>query len=326
MKQFLSCDWGTSSFRLRLVDTGTYQVLAEETDNNGISATFALWKQSGKNEEERVSFYLEVINGYIEKIKSKTNSSLSGAPLIISGMASSTIGFIDIPYSLLPVGVDGADFKTVSIFASRYFAYDVLVVSGIRSDDDVVRGEESQLIGCIDLSHGNVDDELFIFPGTHSKHLRVLNDKIVDIKTYMTGEFFELLSQKSILRLSVESDSVHTSSQISASFKKGVDDAIDTNILNTAFKVRTNGLLNKLSNKENYNYLSGLLIGAELNSLRNISIKKITLLGSSKLSDYYRCALEQLGLSEKMRTIDVTQADEAVVRGHYKIYKQHYNE
>lgn len=321
MKQFLSCDWGTSSFRLRLVDVNGFKILAEETDSSGIAATFALWKQSGKPEEERCSFYLDVINKYIKKIESKTQSSLNGVQLIISGMASSTMGFVDIPYSELPVGTKGTNIKTRSISANGHFAHDVMVISGLRFADDVVRGEETQLIGCIDPSHGKIDDELFIFPGTHSKHIFVSNDQIVDIKTYMTGEFFELLSQKSILRLSVENNDVQSNPQASTSFKMGVNDAIDANLLNAAFKVRTNGLFNKLSNRENYDYLSGLLIGTELRELNTSAIKKISLVGGSNLGEYYRCALEELGLLSRMHKINATRADEAVVRGQYKIYK-----
>ncbi|MDB5148543.1 MAG: 2-keto-3-deoxy-galactonokinase [Mucilaginibacter sp.] len=321
MKQFLSCDWGTSSFRLRLVDVNGFQILAEETDSNGIAAIFALWKQNDKPEEERCSFYLDVINKYIEKIESKTGSSLNGVQLIISGMASSTMGFVEIPYSELPVGTDGINIKTLSISADQHFAHDVMVISGLRSADDVVRGEETQLIGCIDPSHGKIDDELFIFPGTHSKHIFVSDDQIIDIKTYMTGEFFELLSQKSILRLSVENNYGQANPQNLTSFKMGVNDAIDANLLNAAFKVRTNNLFNKLSNRENYDYLSGLLIGTELKELNTSAIKKISLVGGSNLSEYYRCALAELGLLSRMRKVNATWADEAVVRGQYKIYK-----
>jgi 2-dehydro-3-deoxygalactonokinase len=321
MKQFLSCDWGTSSFRLRLIDVSGFQILAEETDNIGIAATYALWKQSGQPEEECRSFYLDVINKYIEKIESKISSSLSGVQLIISGMASSTMGFVDIPYSELPVGTDGMNIKTSVISSDGNFAHDVMVISGLKSDDDVVRGEETQLIGCIDSLQGEIDDELFIFPGTHSKHIFISNDQIVSIKTYMTGEFFELLSQKSILRLSVENNDEQADLQDLDSFKMGVTDAIDANLLNAAFKVRTNNLFNKLSNRENYNYLSGLLIGTELKELNASAIKKISLVGGSNLGEYYRCALEELGLLSRMQQVNATRVDEAVVRGQYKIYK-----
>lgn len=321
MKEFLSCDWGTSSFRLRLVDVNGYQIVAEETNNQGIAVTFALWEQSSKAEEERSSFYLDIIHKYIREIENKMGRSLSGVQLIISGMASSTMGFIEIPYSQLPVGTDGTNIKTRLLSATPHFAHDMMVISGMRTDDDVVRGEETQLIGCIDPSGEKADDELFIFPGTHSKHIFVSNDQITGIKTYMTGEFFELLSQKSILRLSVEGDKGHVDPQTSASFKMGLNDAMDANLLNAAFKVRTNSLLNKLSKEENYHYLSGLLIGFELKELKTSPIKKISLIGGSNLSDYYLCGLKELELLPKTREINTAWADGAVVRGQYKIYK-----
>lgn len=321
MNLFLSCDWGTSTFRLRLADAGGYQILAEETADNGIAATFALWKQSEMPEERRLSFYLDVIKKHIEHIESRINSPLNGVPLIISGMASSTLGFINLPYSQLPVGIDGMNIQTFAIPASQYFPHGTLVISGVRSNDDAARGEDTQLIGCIDTSHEAIDDEVFIFPGTHSKHFFVSKNQIVDIKTYMTGEFFELLSQKSILRLSVENDHTPINPANLSSFKMGVHDAIDASLLNVAFKIRTNSLFNKLSGKENFHYLSGLLIATELKDLKADGLKKISLLAGSNLSEYYQYALEELRLATKIAIVNVARADAAVVRGHYKIYQ-----
>ena len=321
MKQFLSCDWGTSSFRLRLVNTDDFKIIAEVKDNNGIAATFAAWQQTGQP-EDRVSFYLDVIKKHIGNIEQKINASLAGVQVIISGMASSTIGFFEIPYSPLPVAIDGAGIKTVSVADGQQFEHDVLVISGLCSEDDVVRGEETQLIGCIDPSAGQIDGELFIFPGTHSKHLLVKADQITAIKTYMTGEVFELLSQKSILRLSVQSSYNLDIPEDTDAFKKGVRDAAADNLLHTVFKVRTNSLLNKLSGKENFNYLSGLLIGTELKDLQTIGLERINLLGGSNLIEYYRNALAELGLLAKTSIINASVADEAVIYGQYKIYKK----
>ena len=54
MKNFISCDWGTSAFRLRIIDEGTKQVLAETISAQGISATYALWKE--QISADRISF------------------------------------------------------------------------------------------------------------------------------------------------------------------------------------------------------------------------------------------------------------------------------
>ena len=45
MKFFLSVDWGTSAFRVRLIDAINKSVLAEIKTDQGIAATFEKWKQ-----------------------------------------------------------------------------------------------------------------------------------------------------------------------------------------------------------------------------------------------------------------------------------------
>jgi len=61
MPKFISCDWGTSVLRLRVVEINNRLVLAEEAGLTGISGTFELWKQSGKPEGDRLSFYQAIL-------------------------------------------------------------------------------------------------------------------------------------------------------------------------------------------------------------------------------------------------------------------------
>ncbi len=79
----------------------------------------------------------------------------------------------------------------------KNFRIPYILVSGFQTDTDIMRGEETKLLG-FDIP----DDEerIFIFPGTHSKHVFVKNKTGIDFKTYMTGELFNLMSEKSILR------------------------------------------------------------------------------------------------------------------------------
>ena len=200
MEKFLSCDWGTSSFRLMLIEIAGARVIAEENSDHGIAKVFELWKQSGEPEDVRFFFYLNIIGQHIDALQKKLNSSLDGLPLVISGMACSTLGMIDLPYKELPFSTDGSDLITKLVEAGDNFKHDIIFISGAKTDSDAMRGEETQLVGCFP----DEQEQVFIFPGTHSKHVTVKNGKTVDIKTYMTGEFFELLSVKSILSASVE--------------------------------------------------------------------------------------------------------------------------
>ena len=253
-------------------------------------------------------------------MEEKLSASLNGVKLFISGMASSTLGFADISYNTVPFPVDGSAIKTLSIAATKNFNHDVLIISGIQTSDDVMRGEETQLIGCIGPSE-KIKTALYIFPGTHSKHIHVKNNSIVDFKTYMTGEVFELLATKSILRSAViESD--HKENNINMeSFLKGVKEAVSSNMLHSIFKVRTNQLFNLMGQNENYNFLSGLMIGAELKDLKNQGTGTINLLCGQNLEIHYRTALLQFGFSD-FNHFSPAWVDGATVRGHLQIGRQ----
>jgi len=316
MKYFLSCDWGTTSLRVRLIDVEQEKILLEELSDEGIAATFDRWQQTqGRNEQQKTGFYLTVIDRCIRKLEQRCDNSLRGVSMIISGMASSSVGFIDVPYAEVPLPVDGSGLKTAFIKATNKFDHDCLVISGVRTDADVIRGEETQLIGCIGAAP--VKNGLFIFPGTHSKHIRVQNDKIIGFKTYMTGEFFELLSAKSILKNSIETTALSQNNNLTA-FNKGMCDAIAENLLYSAFNTRTNHLFDKLNKEENFCYLSGLLIRTELKDLPD-DAETINLICGAHLAPWYRAALDDLGIKY---TYSPVAADNATWKGQLKIGRQ----
>ncbi len=153
MEKFISCDWGTSALRLRLVDTDNISVLAEVVSSRGISGTFDLWKQSGKQESERLSFYQSILAGQIRKMEEQLNFSLQDMLLIISGMASSNIGMMELPYKEAPFGTDGQDLLVKIIEAGDDFKHTILMISGVKTENDAMRGEETQLIGCLNTAH-----------------------------------------------------------------------------------------------------------------------------------------------------------------------------
>lgn len=321
MEKFLSCDWGTSFFRLRIADVPSLTIIAEEKSNRGIAKSFELWKQSGKVEEARLSFYLDIVLQHIETLEKKLNASLNKLPLVISGMASSTIGMVELPYKELPFSADGSDLEVKFIEADDHFPHKTVIISGAKSNDDVMRGEETQLAGCF---HDNDQEEqIFIFPGTHSKHLLVMKGKAVDVKTYMTGEFFELLSTKSILSVSIEEGHGLQNEKNVQSFEKGVRESVQVNLLHSSFLVRTNHLLGKFTKQENYYYLSGLLIGTEMKELISNGYENINLVSNAMLMPYYETSFNILNKGESI--LKIMNADEALVKGQFKIFLRSVN-
>ncbi len=311
MSRFISCDWGTSSFRLRVVDQESQSVLAEVKSNQGIATVNEQWKEQAGDEKERSLFYQSIIAGQLEKLREQVTYSLQDLPIVISGMASSNIGMVELPYKMLPFAVDGSDLVHKRIDATATFPHKTMIISGARTANDVMRGEEIQLIGCDILS---VEKRVYILPGTHSKHISVSDKQVIDFKTYMTGEFFQLLSRHSILSNSVMEDSETCNSEAIKGFEEGVMHSIDDNLLHNAFMVRTNHLFGHFDKAVNYHYLSGVLIGAELKELAQRKTS-LTIVGNELMRTYYATALQRLN-HPNFETVD---ADVALIKGHCKM-------
>lgn len=307
-----SCDWGTSNFRIQLADVESEKILSTQTSDDGIAKVHAEWKNVKRQKDDRTGFYYTIVDEHVKKIEQDLNIDLSDVPVLISGMASASIGMMELPYSHVPFSINGSDVTLEKVARAGNISRNVFIISGVRTPDDVMRGEETQLIGCCnDLA--SLLNGYFIFPGTHSKHVVVKNGKAISIKTFMTGEFFDLLSQKSVLTSSVKISRLKPEF-----FKKGVQESVKENILHTSFIVRTNQIFGRFSQQENYHFLSGLLIGYEMKDLANHDLP-VLIVANRNLHHLYKEALQQINPSISVNTIS---ANIALLRGQIKIWKQ----
>lgn len=322
----LCCDWGTSVFRLRLMNTLTFECVAEVMSPAGIAGTFDDWKKS--NEQTGISnehFFRRQLKTQIDRLAAKTTIRLADIPVVISGMASSSIGMAEVPYANLPFATDGSQSGVRHFAAQAEFPHEMMLVSGVRSQQDVMRGEETQLIGLIellDLPTEVTREAIFIFPGTHSKHLYIQAGQLVNFDTYMTGELFSLLATQSILSDSVDvSDLTLFNEHDTDAFRQSVTEAQSSEMLNRLFTVRTNQLFGKLTKKQNALYLSGLLIGTELKPLSTNENGQIVLCSGSNLSAFYSVAIETLGLSDRTVTVSPDLIDRAASVGQIILFQ-----
>ena len=317
---FLSGDWGTSSLRVRLVNSDTGQVIGEDRSGMGIRQCFLSWKETKDTDpDKRISFYLDIIRQTIRNMEKSQGLSLQDIPLVLSGMASSSAGMLELPYREIPFNIYNDRLITEWLPAGDGSVDPVLLISGLRSGDDVMRGEETQLIGCLPGAGIAGADGLYIFPGTHSKHILVRNGTIVGFTTYMTGEIFELLSEKSLLAGSVEKFPDHPDERDWDSFRQGVTAADGANLLQAAFHTRINDLFGRLSKKENYHYLSGLLIGSELQTLRNVDVADLYVCCGNALRGHYEKALELMSFCKRVHIFPPGLVDLAAVKGQWAI-------
>lgn len=311
---FLSCDWGTSSFRLNLVEINTGKIAAKVSNSEGIKKTYERWCAE-KEPQNRIGNYLSILENGISELKGKSRLKIDRYPIVISGMASSTIGLKELPYSSLPIALNDPKIYVETIEATGRFTHKLYLISGVRSADDIMRGEEIQLLGL--YSKSGVENGLYLLVGTHSKHVCIKDNAVISFRTYMTGELFDLISTKSIL---ADSISDNGKKGPGPAFEKGINSALNENICHSLFQIRARDILGESHNFENYDYLSGLLIGNELDTLRKNKPGYILLWGKPSLQKYYATALDILHLNYTQ--IQVNPEEDITSLGHRIILKR----
>jgi len=317
MNYFLSCDWGTSSFRLRLIEADSLLVLAERKSKEGISDTYRSWL-SQKDAVARQDFYVRIIRRQIDKLGQdaelqKQNIDLAGIPVILSGMASSTIGLIELPYKAVPFALNSSDLN-MQVLNEEAGANPLIVVSGACTENDVIRGEETKVLGCAQYLNDGEEEVLLLMPGTHPKHILIRGQQVYGFKSYMTGEFFDLLSGHGVLSAVVKEGADIDDPESTRHFNEGLKDAGESNLLHASFMVRTRQVLQQIPPEHNYHYLSGLLIGNELKDMNRAC--SVYLVSTGLHTRLYSKACAALGIHIEQ----VIDADEALVRGQQIVF------
>lgn len=169
MTHFFSCDCCTTSFRLRRVNTASGGVLEERREASGASVLFSSCAPGDTAAREKV--VANFLREQLRLMAGNDAASLDGASVIISGMAASSIGWRELPYARVPVGLDGAsivqDSFELSVDAGSRAR--IHLISGVRAEADMMRGEETEILGVFaDDRHGRIaEDGIVVLPAVN---------------------------------------------------------------------------------------------------------------------------------------------------------------
>ena len=271
---FVAVDWGTSSFRGWLM-SAKGEVLAESRGIEGMLHCAG-------------TGFAPVLRDHLARL-----GAPQATPVLICGMAGARQGWVEAPYLKTPTRLDALHEGAVRVDAGA----DIRILPGIaqaRADrPDVMRGEETQLLGVLDPSFAG----LVCIPGTHSKWIRIEAGEVVEFATYMTGELFSVISQHSIL-----SHAIATAGQLAANsqpFREGVATAMaaPSGLTASLFRLRAAQLLGFEQRGDGTDRLSGLLIGTEIAdaTARFGQPRRLRLLKAGHLGQLYEVALRACG-------------------------------
>ncbi len=281
--RLIAVDWGTSNVRARLAD-GDGAVLAEATSDDGIA---------------------KLAPGAHEAAFERLTAGWPEVPAIMAGMIGSRQGWHEAAYLPCPAAT-GALAEAIVQFRSAS-GRPIAIVPGVMlkslaRDGDVMRGEETQIVGLVDGEPGF--DGVAVMPGTHSKWVSIVSGVIGDFQTVMTGELFDLFAHKSFLRHSVaqEAGDLTASPDFALGLRRTVGEGLP--FLAALFSVRARALLSDVKADDNLAYLSGLIIGGEIAAAQATGRLRqgtaLRIIGSRSLGRAYAGALTSAGFDAKI--------------------------
>ncbi|MGY4482551.1 2-keto-3-deoxy-galactonokinase [Bradyrhizobium sp. LM3.2] len=146
---YVAVDWGTSSFRLWLIDRAG-KVLTERRSDEGMLAA----AKAG---------FPAVLQSHLAAVEAPDH-----LPVLVCGMAGARTGWVEAGYVDTPAPLSAVLKQAARVPGETR---DIRILPGIAQRDtkapDVMRGEETQLLGALGLD--TAGEALVCMPGTHSK-------------------------------------------------------------------------------------------------------------------------------------------------------------
>ena len=278
---WIAIDWGTTNFRAYFIKNDI--IIKKVSTSDGI-------KNIKKNNFEKT---LTKNLG----IKNNLNDNI----IILScGMIGSQQGWIDTGY------VKNLNLKNKNLVKvnTRNKKLHFFIVKGIfqKNPYDVIRGEETQISGFLSLFKNY--SGYVCLPGTHSKWVKISKGKILNFKTFMTGEMYEMITTNSILKHSILEKKINLK-VFDNSFLTSLKS--EFNIFANLFEIRSRYLLSKKKYHPRSEIL-GYLIGSEIkNNFKNIKKSKVAIIGSKYNSKIYSRVLNLLKIeNSSFNSSDIT--------------------
>lgn len=276
--------WGTSNLTLSLIDAETGEVTAKK-EGPGISML------KGAQPE---GVFFDLAKLWV--------SEFGVERVLLSGMAGANIGWKNVPYLRCPIDINSVK-SGVHTFEAR--GVSVSIIPGLSCENplgqnDVMRGEETELLAWFATATNEQRQQSIVcVPGTHAKWVHIKNNRVENFLTSVVGETYQVLTSNGVLA------QPHCQKPVQSTkvFLQAVRDVIKcpANLLNLLFSARANAVCGDFSGENSTDYLSGLLIGSDLNAAiecfgRELMEAPIPLIGANYLVERYAQAMMHLGL------------------------------
>jgi len=271
MNTYITIDGGTSSTRVNFLKNG--EIL--DTVKLDIGARACI----GNRKE-----YECKIKSAIDEIILR--NKVSGVERILaSGMITSEFGLCNLPHINAPAGINEFHKAMYQTVINEISDIPFVFMRGVKLDGkdiddcDMMRGEETELIGIMQEKYGTC---IYVLPGSHSKIIKTdRHGRIISFSTTLTGEMIASLSQGTILKDAVD---LSVTKKIHGEYlMKGYDYTVSAGINKALFKVRILKNIFNCSNEEVYSFFIGIVLCQEILNIVNEDAETVVLGGKEQI-------------------------------------------
>jgi 2-dehydro-3-deoxygalactonokinase len=289
---FIAGDWGTTHLRLTLCDA------------TGAPLDSVIGPGISQIQNEAAAAFAELIAPWCKQWRN--------LPSVLCGMVGSTIGWANVPYVSCPTAPERIADSMAEVAEGTVFIAPGLSCRNRHGAPDVMRGEETQILGALrldaSLQHGR---HLLCLPGTHTKWTVLENGSVSEFLTSVTGELFAVVNQHSVLIRA--GDSVDPTAD--ATFQRALEQVKrfpDAALSHLLFECRSRQVMGELTRSAAPHFLSGLLIGQDVAAAKALFIDvlrssaTVAIIGTPQLTRLHAQALAAFDVPA--REIDGAQA------------------
>lgn len=306
MAIYLTVDGGTTNTRIFFIKEG------RAVDVQKISAGARDGADVLKNELRQGILELLARNGCKEAQVTK---------VLASGMITSEYGLCNLPHITLPAGIAELRQNLYETVIPEVTAIPFCFVRGVRSAGetlaavDMMRGEETELMGLMDVSY---KDALYILPGSHSKHIATDSaGRITSFRTMLSGELLAAVAEHTILR---DAADLHHNTLIEADLQNGYLYAAEYGLNEALFKTRVLCHVFGGSKETCYSFLLGAILCGEVRAIVQAPQTTVVIGGQKQLRAAL-AALLRTNSRKTVRVLDDETVETSTALGAVRIYE-----